>query len=256
MKELRWDKFKKEISAFTTTRVNGHSSGPYAKNNFGLYVGDDKDTVIMNRRDLVGLMKITETQIVFAYQSHSTVIAEATKADGGRGFGDYEDGIPADGLYTREPRLALAIVHADCVPVFLYDKKQKLAAVIHAGREGTLKKAAYHMVKKLIDEEKCEPRDLHAFFGPSLTFSNLEISESEKDEILAKDGSLHVGIKKISGKFYLDVPFLNYFQLRELGIPQDNIELSNIDTFEDQKNFYSFRRDKVTGRHASVIMLK
>lgn len=256
MKSLNWNQFKNKIVALTTTRQIGASKKPFDKFNLAYHVGDDPHDVLLNRQTLLKKLKVLENQIIFTHQSHSLLIKKVSKEDGGRGYTSFEDGIEGDGLYTYDSRLALAIFHADCVPVFLFNPSIGLVAILHAGKKGTLNYASSIMFKKILDNEGAKAEDFYAHLGPSLHFSNLLISETEKDEILTHDPRLHVGIKKINQKYYLDVPFLNFYQLRELGIPQENITISTSDTFEEDDKFYSTLKTPVTGRHVSIIMKK
>lgn len=101
--------------------------------NMAYQVGNDFDNVKNNREELYKELGIDRYQVVYVHQSHSDIIQEATRQDGFRGGEDFASGVPADALYTKEKDLALAIFHADCVPIIFYDSTVPLIGVIHSG---------------------------------------------------------------------------------------------------------------------------
>lgn len=244
----------KYITALTTTRKGGFSQSPYETMNLAYHVGDDPSAVAQNRNAFLSGLGLTSNQIVITHQSHSDVIKKVTRADGGAGFASFENGIDGDALYTYETHLALAIFHADCVPVFLYDRVKKWVAIIHAGVPGTLKRITEKAVSHLIHNEGSQPQDIRVLIGPSLSFAHAEIDEETKNEILSTYPEFHYGLKKSDGHYHLDAALLNFGQLRKAGIPAANITLSGLDTFEDSARFYSTARDRVTGRQMSIII--
>jgi hypothetical protein len=248
-----WNAYK-YITAITTKRNGGFSKGPFAKANFAFHVGDSQNDVTANRQALLRDLGLHEKQLITTYQSHSDIIKKVAHADGGGGAFSFESGIPADALYTYDKHLALAIFHADCVPVFLFDKVKKLVAIIHAGMAGSLKAITEKAINHLVKHEGSRPQDIFAYSGPSLTFAYNPIDETTKTAILSLNPDFHYAIKKSDGIFYLDVPLLNYGQLRKAGIPSSNITMSGIDTFSHPDEYFSATREKQTGRHLSIIM--
>ncbi len=244
----------KYLTAVTTTRVEGLSKAPYASMNLAYHVGDDPQAVAKNRDALLADLGLTPARLVITHQSHSDVMKKVTRADGGAGFHSFESGIPADALYTYDTGLALAIFHADCVPVFLYDRVKKWVAIIHAGVPGTLKRITEKAVNHLIHNEGSRPGDIRAYIGPSLSFGHAEIDEETKNVILSSNPECHYGIKKSDGRYYFDAALLNFGQLRKAGVPAANIVLSGIDTYADANRFFSATRDRITGRQMSLII--
>ena len=249
----RWHKFK-EITAVTTKRYLGHSKAPYDGANLAFHVGDDPIAVKHNREALLKDLGLTKDHIVLTYQSHSDIVKRVTLSDGGAGYDSFESGIAADALYTYDTGVALAVFHADCAPVFLYDEVKKWVAVIHAGTPGTLNRITEKTVRHLINTEGSDPKNIYAYIGPALTFAFHPIAETEKESVLKANPDFNYGVKRSDGLYYLDVPLLNYGQLRALGIPSINIEASGIDTYSNPNEYFSFARDKKTGRHLSIII--
>jgi len=249
-----WSPYK-YITALTTTRDGGVSKGAYGKFNLAYHVGDNNIDVASNRQLLLDELQLPARRLITTYQSHSDIIKKVTLADGGRGADSFESGIAADALYTYDSRLALAIFHADCVPVFLFDKVKKWVAIIHAGMAGSLKGITQKSIDYLVKTEGSDPKNIFAYIGPSLTFAHNPIEEKTMTSILSLNPDMHYAIKKSDGIFYLDVPLLNYGQLRKSGVPAANITNSGIDTFSHPQRYFSFARDNTTGRHLSIIFL-
>lgn len=250
-----WEQFN-EIEAFTTNRKGGTSNPPFDTFNQAYHVGDNHEDVHSNRLRIYKDFKIKPLHLVTTHQSHSTVISKVTQHDLGAGENAYETGIPADALYTYEKDIALGIFHADCVPVFLYDKKAGLIGIIHAGQKGSLKGVTQIAVQYLIDHEGIKPEDLYAYLGPSLTFSHNVIDADLKANIIALGPDYIHSIKETNGQTFFDVPLLNYLQLRRVGVPAVNITISDLCTYENKDLFFSCKRNELTGRQMSVIKFR
>ncbi|MCX5775135.1 MAG: polyphenol oxidase family protein [Firmicutes bacterium] len=252
---IKWTQFS-EIEAFTTTRQNGVSKQPFDSFNQAFYVGDNADDVKHNRAQIYKDFRIRPLHLVTTHQSHSTVIAKVTSKNLGAGETSFESGVTGDALYTYDKNIALGIFHADCVPVFLYAKKAGLIAIIHAGQIGTLKGVTEKSVHYLIDKEGISADDIHAFLGPSLSFSHNIIDAEMKASVIALGEDYIHGLKETNGETFLDIPLINFIQLRNAGVPSLNITLSEFCTYENKDLFFSTKRNPLTGRHLSIIKFK
>ena len=244
------------LAAGTTLRHGGCSQPPYASFNLAFHTGDVLQAVQQNRQVFAHAVQMPLNKMIFTNQSHSTVLKKVTAKDAGKGSLAYEDGIVADALYTTEPNLLLAVFHADCVPVFIYHTSKPLIAVIHAGTPGSLNGITKHAIAQLVKETNLNPNEFIAHLGPSLDFAHHKISEARSLELLTVNPGHGTIIKKIGGSFYLDIPLLNYLQLVDAGLKPMNIHVSNLDTFSNPSDYFSFDRDQKTGRHVSFIYLK
>ena len=244
------------LFAGTTTRHGGTSIPPFDALNMAFHTGDKRESVQKNRELFSKTIKVDLNRMIFSNQSHSTVIKRVTYKDAGSGVNAYEDGVTADALYTTESNLLIGIFHADCVPVFIFHPKLPLIAIIHAGTIGSLKGITNLAIKQLVKEIKIHPGELIAHLGPSLDFAHHPISESKSIELLRSNPDYGAIIKKIGGTSYLDIPLLNYLQLVDAGLTPKNIHVSNLDTYSNPKDYFSFDRDEKTGRHVSFIYLK
>ncbi|MBM3909368.1 MAG: laccase domain-containing protein [Firmicutes bacterium] len=247
---------KPNLVAGTTTRHGGYSTGEYQSLNLAFHTGDDEKKVEMNRDAFSKIVNIPRSQMVLTYQSHSTVLKRVDKKDAGKGNHVFNDGIVADALYTTEKKLMLGIFHADCVPVFITHKTKDLIAIIHAGTPGSLEGISKIAIDQLKQEMKINPLDLIAYLGPSLDFAHHPISQNRTHELLQKNSKFKEIIKKIGNQYFLDIPLLNYLQLVDAGLSPRSIHVSNLDTYSNPKDYFSYERNQKTGRHISFIALR
>ncbi len=244
------------LVAGTTTRHGGVSKPPFDSLNMAFHTGDDEQSVHKNRQTFSKSIQVDLNKMIFTNQSHSTTLKKVTAKDAGKGSYSYEDGVVADALYTTDSKLLIGVFHADCVPVFIYHPTLPLIAIIHAGTIGSLKSITRNSIGQLVKETKIPSGELVAYLGPSIDFAHHPISESRKIELLNTNPNYGAIIKKIGGAYFLDIPLLNYLQLVDAGLKPENIHVSNLDTFSNPTDYFSFDRDQKTGRHVSFIYLK
>lgn len=226
----------------TTTRNGGVSEPPFATFNLGDHVGDDPADVAANRARLAKAVGLGENGIVWMNQVHSATVAVVDHA------GESVDN--TDGLVTTTPRLALAVVTADCVPVLMGDARAGVVAAVHAGRVG----AANGIVARALETMTsvgAHAADISVLLGPAVSGPNYEVPEemaAEVEQVLP--GSRTTTSRGTPG---LDLRAGIAAQLRSLGVR--SIDIDPRCTVEDPKLF-SHRRDAPTGRLASLIWLE
>lgn len=237
------DPKNRKLAVYQTTVHGGVSTGPYEGFNLAFHVGDDRIAVEKNRSFLTE--QIGTDNILFMNQTHSSeaalvkeVIPQGTDID-------------ADAIITDVKGYALAVMTADCVPVILADAAGRLIAAVHCGWRGTysgiLEKTAAMMRSEVPDTE------LTAYIGPAIGASSYEVGEDLKLKFEALDSSFaecfaHLG----RGKFLFDLKGVIKKKLKALNAALENTD--SPDTFTDG-NFYSYRRNKITGRQATVAVL-
>ena len=144
-----------------------------------------------------------------------------------------------DALVTNENNLNLSITVADCLPIFIYDPKQKVVALIHEGWRGL----ATNIIKKTIEVLKAKgslPEDLLIGIGPGIGKCHFEV----KDDVLGKFEDYSDVIEKRSDKFFIDLKKVAQIQLVAEGVKKENIEISPLCTFCGSERYFSARRDK------------
>lgn len=151
-----------------------------------------------------------------------------------------------DGLILKEKNKAIYLNFADCTPVILYDEKQKIGSIVHAGWRGTAQK----IVVKAVNKMKSNPKDIIAIIGPCISFNQFETS-SEAIEKLSETVKNKDGLFK--GNF-ADLKGINKRQLEELGV--ETFDICPFCTVLDNDKFFSYRAEnKTTKRHSALIKL-
>jgi len=230
-----------------TTRQGGSSTGPFASLNLGRGVDDDPETVATNRRAVLQTLGLRPAQHVEADQVHGSVVAVVGAEDAGRSIAG------ADGLVTADPGLALAIHAADCVPLLLADPKRRVVAALHAGWKGTAAGIAVEGVRILADRFKSNPRDLLAAIGPSIGPCHYEVDEPMQERMRRGRWWPEVAAANGRQRWQLDLRAACRRQLLDAGVSSARIEVLDLCTYDHPDLFYSYRRDKVTGRMAAVV---
>ncbi len=235
-----FDKFGNVICGVSTRF--GKEARPPFDFNMSFKVGDDADAVKKNRKDFFDALGIDGSRVTFQFQTHSTVhnyVSETCFFSG------------SDGLYTDKSGLFLAVNVADCIPVFVYDSENKIAAVIHSGWKGTQQRIVTHTIKTMTDTFNSKPEQLYVYVGPGISINNFEVGKEvydlfEEEFKEARAGKLYVDLKK-------DI----YSRLINTGVPAENIEVSGYCTYGDKELFHSYRRDgEKSGRMLGVIGMK
>lgn len=184
--------------------------------------------------------------VVTGHQVHGTSIAvvkdPATTREELEGF---------DALITDVPGCAIGVRTADCIPVLLYDPVHKVVAAVHSGWRGTLNRISQKVIFKMKDVWGTDPSSLKAVIGPGICRKCFQVGEEvvnyfkgngiNIDPIYTWDGPKGENMK---GGHHLDLIEENRIMLLEAGVPEDNIQLSGICTYEDTR-FFSARREGV-----------
>lgn len=254
---LEIEEWKNEFSvqAGFSTRNGGTGTGDFTSLNLSYIVGDEQSTVLENRKLLAEKTAIPYEKWIFAEQKHTNHVAEVTSADCGKGAETFESGIQnVDAMYTKESGIMLAAFFADCTPVYFVSPKHHLIGIAHAGWEGSIKEISRTFVKKWL-ALGVKAKEIHVVIGPSASQSAYRVGEDIAQQVAnmelldARDALVDLG----NGQYKMDTAYLNYLQLIDLDIPEENIVISSYCTICDEDLFFSFRRDKTTGRMLGFI---
>lgn len=194
-------------------------------------------------RNVYCFVKKTD-KILFCKQIHGKAIAHIPS--------DF-DLDQCDGMITRQCGIFLAIKTADCIPLLLYDTASATIAAVHAGWRGLYK----GIVSKVIEDmEKMhsKKKDIVCAIGPHIGMCCYTIS---KERLYLLEKVLpHINFQRVKeGKIYIDLAKIAYQQLRQSGVPTDNIDIFNICT-KCNKEYDSYRRDgESSARMLSLIGL-
>ena len=165
---VKWN-IQSNIIAGSTGRKGGFSQPPFDSLNLALYLNDDANSVMKNRKKLAEELGIPLNQWVFPKLTHSDRWIRVSHADGGKGAWD-EQTSPwgFDAVYTSESDLVLAVGHADCIPILFSCPSRHLIGVLHTGWQGTVKQITEKFLSHWINEEHCDPSDIFVYIGPSI----------------------------------------------------------------------------------------
>ena len=245
----------KNAQAFFTTRdicicdkgVNVNKIPNQVRNDKNFHPHPTGDVEIENNKNIIAkYLKIDEKNLISPTQTHSTNIDTVKISKH-----DYPD---CDGLILTERNCAVFLNFADCTPIILYDEKQNIGAVSHAGWRGTAGNISSLTVQKMISEYNSNPRNITAVIGPAIGFCCYNVGE-EVYEKLSKTVSDFSGLFEIrEGRIFVDLKNINKRQLEESGI--EKIDVCPYCTVHNNDMFYSYRNENgTTLRHSAVLKL-
>lgn len=244
----QWSDKPLHVGAISTCRSGGVSAAPYDDGqgggglNLGIHVGDDPAAV---RRNRLLLAKHLPSEPVWLTQVHGNrVVDAATVVD-----------VPeADASFTTQPGVVCAILTADCMPVLFCDSAAKVVGAAHAGWRGL---AAGVLENTVAAMRQAGATQLQAWIGPAIGPHQFEVGEEVLAAFARLGSESDAAFRPIAGragKYLADLPQLARWRLALAGVQQ--VSGGTACTVSDAQRFYSFRRDQVTGRMASLIWLK
>lgn len=243
-----------DISHYVSSREGGVSEGKYATLNLGYTSGDYPGHVNENRRRLAEAMDTSTGGFIFPEQVHGKNIQIINSRE------DLMKDIKAtDGLITQIPGICISVLTADCVPVIFFDPKVGVVGVAHAGWRGTVKNISGKMIERFVEEFNSNPSDILAGIGPSIGPEVYEVGTNVIEAVQDQfgDNAKYLLQAKGNRKASLDLWKANRLQLKEKGVPENNIETAAICTYTHYKQFFSARKSGIEcGRFGSGIMLK
>lgn len=229
---MRWLNSSNTIVSAVSTRGDGNMSPEY---------GDTAHSLV-NRKKFLSRYGIGKNCLVTVKQVHSSTVVFVNR--------DYTGINNADALITNIKNISLGIHTADCLPIFIHDDVKNAIGLVHAGWRGTREKIIIKTISSMQNNFSSDIKNLYFSFGPAIRACCYEVGESFKDffssNILKKDNNYH-----------LDLAQENREQILSLGIKEAQIFDSNICTFCQNKNYFSYRKEGSScGRMLSIISLK
>ena len=209
----------------------------------------DKEAVRKNRSLLAAAMGVDDAQLYFPSQVHKTRIVNVTRQT------SKDELMETDALITSEVGLCIAVMSADCVPILLYDEKNKAAGAVHSGWKGTVARILEKTLKEMNARFGTKGEDLIAGIGPSVSQDSYEVGEEVIHAVnnsFGKESGLMIA--QANNKARLDLWKANEIQLLEFGVSPSRIEISDLCTIKNNDHFFSARKGDA-GRFAAGIML-
>lgn len=244
-----------------SSRLGGVSKGHLSTMNLSYMRGDEKECVDENYRRIAKVLGCKIEDIVCSDQTHTTNVKKVTADDKGKGIVKPRDYKDIDGLITNEPGIALATFYADCVPLYIVDPVHHTIGLSHSGWRGTVKRMGAVTLKKMEEEYGTKPQDVYVAIGPSICQDCYEVSKDVADEFreafLAQRDEDKLLYQKSEEKFLLNLWYANYCVFREAGVPEKNIEVTDVCTCCNPDILFSHRASKgMRGNLGAFLMLK
>jgi YfiH family protein len=231
------------VRRVTTTRAGGVSKPPFDTFNLGDHVGDEPEAVAANRKRLAAAVGLAQDRLIWMDQVHGDRV-ERVDAPRDTPVAD------ADGLVTTTPRLALAVVTADCVPVLMADARAGVVAAVHAGRVGAQRGVVSRALEAML-AAGADIEDVSVLLGPAVSGPHYEVPEAMAAEVEAALPGSRTTSRR--GTPALDLRAGIASQLTTLGVKA--IDADPRCTYADP-SLFSHRRDAPTGRLASLIWME
>lgn len=228
------------IRALTTTRAGGVSQGNYQSMNLADHVDDDIERVKENRQRLCQQFKIA--QPVWLKQVHGVNVVNASTA---------RQHAEADAIVSNYAGEICAVMTADCLPLLFCNQSATKVAAAHAGWRGL----ANGVIEATVEAMQEKTQDLMVWLGPAIGPDCFEVGKDVLDAFVSHDKQASKAFKQQDDSHYLaDIYQLARQRLNRLGI--DQVFGGGLCTYSDEERFYSFRRNPVTGRMASLIWIE
>ena len=229
------------IKAIISTRAGGVSSGVYASLNLGNHVGDDATSVIENRQRFCAQlprppMWLRQVHGVNVVNAQAVLTAAETEADA---------------AFTRCIDLPCAVMVADCLPVLLCDKTGTVVAAAHAGWRGL----CAGVLQNTIASMKMPPDQIMAYLGPAIGPHAFYVGAEVRAAFMAAEVETGECFLAVSDRKYQ----ANIYKLARLFLARAGVAMvygGEFCTVSQPERFFSYRRDRVTGRMAAAIWLE
>jgi polyphenol oxidase len=226
------------IRAYTTTRFGGFSASPFDTLNLSEFVGDDLRHVTQNREQLIRHLNCEMP--FWLKQMHGTVVLNA----------DENGSNIADASYSRCSGTVCAVLSADCVPILICSQDGSCVAAVHAGWKGL----ASGVIEATLSALKIPSDQLLIWLGPAISKSSFCVGEEVFTRFMKQSNVYRDAFEQIDTQLWLaDLKFIAKQRLQACGI--ESIYCNHDCTYRDVDNFFSFRRDQITGRMASLIWI-
>lgn len=234
------------VKALQTTRIGGVSQVPFASLNLGTHVNDDPMAVAKNRHLLSNYVP---SEPVWVNQVHGLNVIDAATSSCLQN---------ADASFTTQSNVVCVTMTADCLPVLLCDKSGTVVAAVHAGWRGLCDGVIEAAVKKM----QLAPSQVLVWLGPAIGPNAFEVGEDVREQFIVRDVQARHAFKSVgihsNGKWLCNMYLIATQRLLALGVTQ--IYGASVNehfcTYTDEARFFSFRRDNITGRMASLIWLE
>ena len=229
-----------------TTRSGGVSNGCCTSMNLRFHSEDTRENVLKNFRIAAENFGMEYDRLVLSHQVHEDIIHTVTENDIGNGIVCENKFASADGLITDKKNIPMVTMFADCVPLFFLDKRLAVAAVVHSGWKGTVKRIGQKAVRKMKDEYGSKAEDILIGIGPSIQECHFEVGDDVAEIFISEFGKECA--VKYGDRYHVNMQKAIRMQLCEEGIV--NIDDCGICTYCNSDKLFSHR--KTNGRRGNM----
>ncbi len=231
-----------KVRAFSTFRTGGYSVPPWDSLNFATHVGDAPDVVVKNRTLLKNTLALPKDP-AWLMQVHGNTVIQAE---------DYHEVVDADASIAFTPTHPCVVMTADCLPVLLTDTKGSFVAALHCGWRSL---QALIIQKTIVRAKGVHPADILAWLGPAIGPIAFEVGPDVPQAFLTQEPYLREAFAPaaVPHKWHADLYAIARLQLNNLGVMQ--VFGGGHCTYTESEHFFSYRRNAVTGRMATLIWL-
>jgi YfiH family protein len=226
----------KNVHAVMTTRLGSVSKSPFDSFNLATHVEDNLDAVLENRRILKTTLNLPNEPF-WLEQIHSNTIVDASTKN--------LISPKADASFSTQKNVVCVVMTADCLPILLCSKNGEKIAAVHAGWRGL----ENGIISKTV--EALKTKDVIVWLGAAIGAKRFEVGDDVRDAFLNKSADYDCAFKKDGNQWLCDIYQLARIELAHLGIT--DVFGGEFCTVSDSARFYSYRRDKKTGRMATLI---
>jgi hypothetical protein len=234
------------VRAYATTRSGGVSRGAYASLNLGDHVGDQPDRVERNRQLLRERLALPAEPAWLCQVHGCHLVADR--------FQVHNDGlgptVEADGMTAHGPGTVCVVMTADCLPVLMCDRRGTRVAAVHAGWRGL----AAGILEQACAAMERSAGELLIWLGPAIGAQAFEVGDEVRERFIGPDPVTRAAfLPTARGTWLADLAGLARRRLARLGVTE--VHGGEYCTLSEPERFFSYRRDGVTGRMASLIWL-
>lgn len=232
-----------------STRLDGVSRPPFSERNLGFSTGDDRDAVRENRARFASDCDVDLDKIAVPGQCHGREVIALTRADGGEGSLEPSERLRGfDAILLREPDVFALSLSADCPLVLIADPVRRRGGVAHAGWRGTAAGVLEALLEAL-EGDGSSLSDCYAAVSPGISGSRFQVGPEVFDAVARCPGAS--GARRGDR---LDLRSIHRETLRARGLAPEKISISSDCSFEDQRRFFSHRRDAgQSGRNGALV---
>ncbi|MBS7808532.1 peptidoglycan editing factor PgeF [Variovorax sp. PCZ-1] len=247
------------VRSACSLRTGGVSLPPYDSLNLGDHVGDEASAVALNREIYANTL---QAKPVYLKQVHGFDVVRLDAHT--------PDGTVADACFTTEKNVACTIMVADCLPVLFRNREGTVVGAAHAGWRGLCGEGGQGVLEQVFKHfealagkdtaqsaTKFVANDWLVWLGPCIGPTAFEVGAEVREAFVAADAQAQTSFKSHGEKYLADLPALARQRLTRMGITQiyGNDGSLTWCTVSNSSNFFSHRRDRVSGRFAASVWL-